>query len=172
MTIRLLQKGDVSELLAFANTLVAEDTFIMLSGKKMTFTEEKKYVDDALAKIKKKEKIHIVAVEGSRIIGSAEVRRGEKRKYHMGEIGISVVKDYRKQGIGARLMEELLARAGKMGLRMLMLHCFENNTAALSLYKKFGFRQCGLLPGALFWRGSYYGEVSMYKTLWNSAPYL
>lgn len=165
LTIRPLETGDTRALLTFANDLIAEDTYLMLSGKKMTYAEEKKYVQNSLDRMKKKEKIHLVATVGDRVVGSAEIRRGEKRKHHIGEIGISVLKEFRREGIGRRLMSELIGQGKLLGLRMLMLHCFENNTAALALYKKFGFVMCGLTPEAYHYRDLYIGEVTLYKNL-------
>jgi RimJ/RimL family protein N-acetyltransferase len=165
LTIRSLEITDTRALLTFANDLIAEDTYLMLSGKKMTYASEKKYVQDSLARMKKKEKIHLVAIEGDRVVGSAEIRRGEKRKTHLGEVGIAILQSHRGQGLGKRLMEVLIAEGKRLGLRILMLHCFENNTAALALYKKFGFVECGLLPEALYYRDTFVGEVTLYKKL-------
>ena len=165
LTIRPLEIGDTRALLAFANNLIEEDTYLMLSGKKMTYAAEKKYVTDSLTLVRKKEKIHLIAEVDGVIAGSAEIRRGEKRKHHIGEIGISVLKKFRQEGIGRRLMSELIGQGKLLGLRMLMLHCFENNAAALGLYKKFGFVACGLLPEALKYHGEYIGEVTMFKNL-------
>ncbi len=164
--IRPMEAGDARALLVFANALIAEDTFVMLSGKKMTLKEETAYVKEGLKRMKKNEKIRLVVVSGKEIIGSAEIRRGEKRKRHVGELGISILKSYRREGIGKTLMEMLIAQGQRLGLRMLMLHCFENNIPALSLYKTCGFIPCGLLPQALQYHGAYVGEVTLYKCLY------
>lgn len=165
VTFRALAPNDAHALLRFANNLIAEDTFLMLSGKRLTLVAEKKYVADSVIRMKKNEKIHIVAETNGVIVGSAEIRRGEKRKYHLGEIGISILKSHRGKGIGKTLMELLIAEGKRMGLRILVLHCFENNTAALALYQKFGFTECGLLPEAYHYRGTFVGEVTLYKKI-------
>jgi RimJ/RimL family protein N-acetyltransferase len=164
-TIRPLRASDTRALLAYVNDLIAEDTYLMLSGKKMTFSEEEKYVTDSLARMKKKEKIHIVALSGERIVGSADIRRGEKRKHHLGEVGIAILPSHRGQGLGSKLLEMLIDEGKRMGLRMFMLHCFENNTVALALYKKLGFVVCGLLPEAYYYRGQFVGEVILYRKI-------
>lgn len=163
--IRPLEAGDTNDLLTFVNTLIAEDTYLMLSGDKMTFTQERTYVVDSLARMKRKEKIHIVVADHNSIVASAEIRRGDRRKRHVGEIGISILAPYREQGLGSELMRRVISEGKRLGLRMLMLHCFENNKVALALYKKFGFTVCGILPGALYYRGHYIGEVTLYKDL-------
>ena len=163
--IRLLNVNDTEALLVFANALIAEDTFLMLSGDKITLAHEKKYVADTLDEMKKHIKIRFVVTLGAQIIGSAEIRRGGGRKHHMGEIGLSILKPYRGKGLGNILMQRLINEGKRMGLRTLTLHCFENNDAALGLYKKFGFVACGLLPEAYHYRDLYVGEVTLYKNL-------
>jgi RimJ/RimL family protein N-acetyltransferase len=163
VTIRQLAPGDTRALLTFANTLIAEDTFLMLSGKKLTYEEEKKYVADSLIRMRENKKFRIVATLGDIIIASAELRRGERRKLHMGEIGMEILEPYRGKGIGSKFMEILISEAKRMGLRLLMLRSFENNTGAISFYKKFGFIPCGVLPDAFRFRGSYIGETTFYR---------
>lgn len=165
ITIRKLQKGDVGALLSFANMLIKEDTYMMLSGDLMTIKEERQYVDRSILQCNKKEKVHVVAVKGDKIIGSAEIRRGTKRKHHMGEIGLAVLEGYRREGVGRELMQSLIKEGKSLGLRMLMLRVFANNLPAISFYKKFGFIECGTLPDAFFWRGKYVGEVTFFKML-------
>lgn len=164
-TIRPMARSDVNNLLVFANTLIDEDIFLMMSGKKLTMQEETKYVSEGLRLMKKNEKLRLVAVYGGAIIGSAEIRRGDRRKHHVGEIGISILKPYRGMGIGNTLMKILITEGKKMGLVLLMLTCFENNSVALALYKNFGFIRCGLLPDALEYHGKLYAEVTLYKKL-------
>ena len=160
-----MEAGDVPGLLAFANTLIAEDTFILLSGKKITLKEEQKYVTDGLKLMKKGKKTRFVVTISGAIIASGEIRRGELRHWHSGDLGISVLAPYRGQGVGRALMEVLIAEARNMGLRMLWLNCFANNAAALHLYKKFGFIQCGILPEALSYKGGFVDELTMYTML-------
>lgn len=165
-TIRPLELGDTAALLAFANALIVEDTYLLLlSGNPMTLAEESAYVKNSLKQMGLSEKIHIVAENKGHIIGSATIIRGVKRKNHIGEVGITVAKEYRRQGIGKLLMTELLKRAKDMGLRMVYLHCFENNAPAIVMYQKFGFIQCGKLPDAFLWRGQFVAELTLYKTV-------
>ena len=165
LTIRSLETMDTRALLAFANSLIEEDTFVLLSGKPLTLAHESRYVSEALSLVKKKEKIHLIAEVNGVIAGSAEIRRGKLRKHHVGEIGISVSQKFRRQGIGRKLLSQIIEEGRLMGLRVLMMNCFENNTIALSLYKKFGFIECGLLPEALMYKERYIGELTLYKKI-------
>lgn len=60
---------------------------------------------------------------------------------------IAVDPQYRGQGIGALLVEELINISEKKGITNLTLEVRVSNTAAKSLYKKYGFQDCGIRPG-------------------------
>ena len=61
VVVRSIRPEDIDDLLAYANALIAEDTFILLNDKSITREEEEKYVTEAIAHIEKREKIHLVA---------------------------------------------------------------------------------------------------------------
>ena len=56
---------------------------------------------------------------------------------------IVVAPEARGQGVGTRLMEELLTRAQEANSHAVFLEVRESNTAAISLYRKLGFQQTG-----------------------------
>lgn len=163
--VRTLQESDLPDLLTYANHLIDEDTFILLSGDHLTQKHEKKYVDDAIAAMKKKKKIHCIARIDGTLIASFEVRILPLRTSHVGEIGISVVPAYRDSGIGTKCMEILISEAKKAGLRLLTLTCFAMNERAIHVYESFGFKKAGCIPGLFFYKGGYEDELIMYLPL-------
>ena len=58
---------------------------------------------------------------------------------------------FQREGIGRRLLEELMSRARETGADALFLEVRESNTAARSLYEQVGFEPTGR-------RKSYYKE--------------
>jgi ribosomal-protein-alanine N-acetyltransferase len=58
-------------------------------------------------------------------------------------LNIAVLPDFRRQGLGRRLLGIALDTAGRMGLRRAVLDVREGNTAALRLYAGFGFTAAG-----------------------------
>ena len=56
---------------------------------------------------------------------------------------IAVHPDYRRQGIAKKLLESAIREAEKRGLSLLTLEVRQSNTAAISLYEKYGFRRVG-----------------------------
>lgn len=165
VVIRSIRREDLDGLLNFANDLIREDTFIMLSGKKISRGDEEKVLNNWLDQISKKQRIHLVAMVNNKIAGSADVRRQEKRENHVGMMGISLSPDFRGEGIGSELFKTLIEEAKKMKLKLLYLHCFENNTVARKMYEKFGFKLAGIVPGMIKYKNKYIGQVTYYLPL-------
>jgi RimJ/RimL family protein N-acetyltransferase len=83
----------------------------------------------------------------------------------VGEIGISVAAPYREEGIGTECMKALIGTAKQIGLKLLFLHCFENNPRAHHTYEKVGFVRAGSVPGMYSYKGDYLGEVTYYLNI-------
>ncbi|MBA2872942.1 ribosomal protein S18 acetylase RimI-like enzyme [Anoxybacillus calidus] len=60
------------------------------------------------------------------------------------ELGIAIVPEYRKQGIGTLLLEKIIEQAKLDGYKALSLSVDPRNEAAVQLYQKLGFEQCGI----------------------------
>ena len=104
--------------------------------------------------------IMLVAFDGDKIVGLGNISASPReRLMHVGELGISVHKDYWGVGIGKYLMDELLywAKEGKI-LRRIELDVRVDNVVAIHLYKSFGFEMEGTLKGVLF-DGNKYWDV-------------
>ncbi|KFN91445.1 GNAT family N-acetyltransferase [Tetragenococcus muriaticus] len=84
----------------------------------------------------------LVALVEEEIVGSASVRSSEeKRVAHIGEVGISLLKDYWGIGLGSILLEELIEWAQQsQQIRRLKLTVQKQNTRAIHLYEKYGFQ--------------------------------
>lgn len=62
-----------------------------------------------------------------------------------GDITNVAVKDsFRKRGVASRMLQELLDRASKRGITAFTLEVRESNAAAIALYEKLGFENCGI----------------------------
>lgn len=62
-------------------------------------------------------------------------------------LNIAVHPSYRRRGIATLLMEEVIKRGYKKGIRYIFLEVRIRNKAAISLYEKLGFRIVGLRRG-------------------------
>lgn len=67
---------------------------------------------------------------------------------HQAELGdVAVDESRRRQGIGALLLDHVIARATGLGVRELFLEVRESNAAARALYEGYGFRTVGRRVG-------------------------
>lgn len=88
----------------------------------------------------------VYAVCQSQVVGWCDITpKDNPRHSHRGSLGMGIVKEFRGRGLGARLMEAALAQAVRFGLEKVELQVYTTNTAAIALYKKFGFEQEGLI---------------------------
>ncbi len=79
----------------------------------------------------------LVAIdEGERIVGYCVSTR-DGRSLHL--VSIAVRPEYRREGIGSGLMRRLLEHTFSTGVEDIVLEVKLENTAALTLYRKFGF---------------------------------
>ena len=53
----------------------------------------------------------------------------------------------------------------KLKLKQVILGCFANNKIGINLYKKLGFKEYGLHPKAVIYKGQYIDEIMFYKNL-------
>lgn len=165
VVFRFPKETDAAAMLDFINGLIAEDTFIRAHSQFKTPEEEQHYLDSLLSDIDAGKKIHLVVEVHGTYVGNAEVRVGDHRQSHVGELGIALTAAVRDEGIGVELIKTLIQLSKQMGLRLLTLHCFENNHRGLHLYHKLGFRRAGMVPKAVLFRNEYIGEVKMYLPL-------
>jgi ribosomal protein S18 acetylase RimI-like enzyme len=86
------------------------------------------------------------AVAGERVVGWVDIHRLEApRRSHRGNLGMGLIPEARRQGLGSRLLQAALDHAVKIGLEKIELTVYTSNLPALGLYKKFGFEPEGLL---------------------------
>jgi ribosomal protein S18 acetylase RimI-like enzyme len=64
------------------------------------------------------------------------------------ELGMLVDASYRRRGVGQALLDACVAWAREAGAPEIVLHVFPHNAAAIGLYRKRGFEDRGLIPGA------------------------
>ncbi|KKU81001.1 hypothetical protein A2875_05275 [Candidatus Gottesmanbacteria bacterium RIFCSPHIGHO2_01_FULL_46_14] len=166
VVFRTLDNRDLDGMLGYINNLIAEDTYIGMYGKPVTREEEEKVLSEMLEKIEKGDQVWIVVEINGRHSGSGEVRRNHmRRQKHVADLGISLRKEYRGEGIGTELMNLLIDEARTMGLTLVTRGCFENNEGACHLYEKMGFSRAGVIPNAIKWKDEYVGEVKFYLSL-------
>jgi ribosomal-protein-alanine N-acetyltransferase len=79
----------------------------------------------------------LVAKLSGEIVGYAI---GEKNKDSGLIVSVAVKKEWRKRGIGRRLIEKLLENFKKEGMKIVFLHVREENKEAINFYQALGFK--------------------------------
>jgi ribosomal protein S18 acetylase RimI-like enzyme len=88
---------------------------------------------------------HFVAVENGVVLGWCDVlpTHGEARA-HVGTLGMGVIAEARRRGIGTGLMQATIAKAWSKGALRIELMVRADNVAAKALYERFGFAVEGI----------------------------
>ena len=82
----------------------------------------------------------VVAVADGRVIGMLHV---DVSRHGFGEFGMLVNRDWRGRGAGSALVQATVEWARDHGLHKLCLEVFAHNSAAIALYRKYGFMEEG-----------------------------
>ncbi len=91
-----------------------------------------------------------------RIVGSASLKFNSQEVFkHKAELGIAVHDDYQKLGIGAALLNHLLAITKIKKLKKVGLIVNIKNERAIYMYKKIGFKFEGTLRKEFLFKGRY-----------------
>ncbi len=162
--LRAPRQEDLDDLLDFINSLVREKAPINKTSE-VTRSEEDMFLRRQLASIASGDVLHLVAESNGRIVGSAEVSKLSGRESHVGTLGIGVKSGYRRIGIATKLIETLTQTAKHQGLKIILLAVYENNTPAITLYRKLGFKEIGRTPKGVYWEEKYIDDIKMAKAI-------
>lgn len=164
--IRYPNEKDAGPMHEYINKLSVEKTFVNYQGEKIRLEEEKEYLKDELTRIKKLQSVLLLVFLDSKIIGISNIDLGEGASSHEGIMGISILKEYRNEGIGKILLNQTIKESENnlKNLELITLSVFGNNQIAYDLYKKLGFREFGRLPNGVNYKGKYYDRIYMFKS--------
>ncbi|MCX6732878.1 MAG: GNAT family protein [Candidatus Roizmanbacteria bacterium] len=165
--IRHVRRDDVERLLHFMNTISTEQTYIMMQGEQMSLEEESRYIENFMHKVANRLAVKLLVFHGEELIGVGDIVVKEKIEKHIGVFGLIISKEWRQKGLGSFLMNKVIEEAQKniTGLQIITLGVFSNNPVARKLYEKIGFKEYGLLPKGLQYKGELVDHVYMYKSL-------
>ena len=106
----------------------------------------------------------IVAEQDGKVVGSAGMHPAgpQLRRRHVVMIGLSVVAEAQRQGVGTALMQALCDYADRwMGVLRIELTVYVDNAGAIALYRKFGFEMEGRHRGYALRDGQYVDAFAM-----------
>ncbi len=165
--IRSVEPEDAAGMLQYMKIMLGETPFLLRTPEEFNYTPEEETQVLAGRKNDPRSLMLVAEIEGQ-IIASADVcsHGAKSRVLHRAELGISVRKDYWRQGIGSALMERLISFAKQSGFEQIELTVESKNQRALRLYLKNGFTVYGTRPhGMKYPDGSYDNDYLMIKML-------
>jgi ribosomal protein S18 acetylase RimI-like enzyme len=158
--IRRAQLADAESACEAVRAVAAEKWYLAtVAGFSLEQTREflKRIIDDELPQA--------VAIVGGRVIGFCDILPHLATGYtHVGRLGMGVRSEWRRQGMGRRLLQTCLALAKAKGLEKVELEVYSDNLAALGLYESFGFIREGVRVRGRKLDGRYQDVVLM--ALW------
>lgn len=83
----------------------------------------------------------------------------------LGQLGVCVMDDYQGKGIGSKLMKSLMSLAKNNHVQKIYLIVLTENTKAIHMYEKYGFKRTRVIKGGNVWRGKRLDCVEMYSDL-------
>jgi RimJ/RimL family protein N-acetyltransferase len=82
----------------------------------------------------------ILALVKDRVVGSASLHFCDGPKRHIGEVRLFLAKDYRKRGLGMKMIKALIDLARKQGLGILLAEVIAEQTKVVKAFEMLGFK--------------------------------
>jgi ribosomal protein S18 acetylase RimI-like enzyme len=106
--------------------------------------------------------VQYFAIDGERVVGWADVFPAWAHAVsHCGSLGMGVLSAYRGQGLGKQLLQACVKKSWNKGITRIELEARADNTAAIALYEKVGFKHEALKRNAMRFGGHYFDAVQM-----------
>jgi len=105
--------------------------------------------------------IYVYELNGAVVgwISISPYRCGRKALRYTAEISYYVHSDFKRQGIGNKLIEYILIQSKFLNFKTLFAIILDKNIASINLLKKFGFAEWGHLPDIADFDGEICGHV-------------
>ncbi len=142
--IRSARPEDAEGIVDSVNQVGREKIHLLVEEFPLSVEEEREY----LLELDRDHNLFLVVVSGGmatgegRIVGGIGVfqdRGGRSPKTrHLCSVGLHLIRDYRGQGIGTRLLELAVEWARQRGYLKMDASIFSTNTASLALFRKLG----------------------------------
>ena len=99
------------------------------------------------------------------VVKYMNIKELPRRMSHRADMGLSVVKAEWNKGIGSRLLDKMIEYARQNEIEIINLEVRSDNTGAIHLYEKYGFKHIGTMPAFFKIGNSYFDFEVMYLDL-------
>lgn len=166
--IRQAQIEDAENLLNCIKTYIPQSEFIpkLEEEIKLTVEQEKDWINSFLIY---DNSLLLVAEYENQIIRNIDLT-GNRRKImeHTAVIGMGMIEEWRNTGLGSALMSQIINWAKQNPiLELIWLQVYSKNTLGLSLYKKMGFQENGIIKNYFKYENKYFDNLTMSLSVKN-----
>lgn len=141
ISLRLMDPSDRQAVLSFARSLPPDDLLFL----RLDITSPEG-VEEWVRNIEAGRTITVLALQDGAVVGYASVHHNDVMwNRHIGEIRVNVAPQFRRQGLGRRLVDEVFAIARDIGLRKITAQMTTDQKGARITFERLGFRAEALL---------------------------
>lgn len=160
--IRKAKKSDAKALIEYLNVIGGESDYLTFGAGQFgrSVEQEEEFIVNAL---NKENALFIIAEVSGKVVGNLNFSGGiRQRTAHVGEFGVSILKEYWGNSIGKELVKYLINWSKNSGMiRKINLRVRTDNTRGISLYKKLGFLEEGIIKRDFLINGEFYDSLLM-----------
>lgn len=161
--VRKAQPADAEQLLLLVNELMGDGRYFYTNGIEMTADEYRKFIENSNLD---SFTFTYVAILDQILVGWAILtRRRFKYKFHVGNLVIGIKEQFRRKGIGRKMISFIESDALRMGMESIDSFVRESNINALYFFNTLHFQKDGFKPRALKIDSQYEGEMLLSKPL-------
>jgi L-amino acid N-acyltransferase len=159
--IRPAQNPDLDEILGIYNDAVLNTT-ATFDIEPRTFEQQKIWFSEHNGKFN----VIVCEIDG-KIAGWASLSRWNERPAYSGtaENSVYVRKEFRNQGIGRKLLAQIIDNAKSNGLHTIIARIAEGNRTSISMHGDYGFEIIGIMKEAGYKFGRFIDVTLMQKIL-------
>lgn len=164
--LRSPAESDAAALLEYLKVTAEETDFLLRYPEECTMSVAQE--EDFVRRCLHDPNTAMILCEVNGIIaGNCQIARHNKIKTcHRASIGIALMNEFWGLGIGTAMFEEMIRLGKDWNVEQLELEVFADNSRALGLYEKMGFRIVAEHPNAIKRKdGTYVNEYLMVKKL-------
>lgn len=163
--IRQALPEDAEDVLTFLNAVGGETDNLSYGAEGLPITVEQE--QSFLREMEQSpHSVFLIARSDGSLVGVGSLSgQSRQRMRHRAELSVAVGKAHWGQGVGSRLLCQLLDCARDKGIEIVSLEVRSGNERALRLYEKYGFRRIGTFPGFFKIGDSYADFELMYLDL-------
>jgi RimJ/RimL family protein N-acetyltransferase len=85
--------------------------------------------------------IPLLAMANDHVVGNASLHFGEGPRRHIGEIRLFLKRDFRKRGLGMKMLRVVVDIARRQGLHILIAEVIAENVKLIKAFENMGFMQ-------------------------------